>query len=770
VSSDGEAPTGGQQREQPKPGPEEEEPKGLPKAEAAAPEAGGGAGAPRGYLPYSIEWAAKAAPQKGQRISMRFDDKEWYAGAITACDGEKKVLALEFEDGDKQADVPFEDGDLVFHVEPGALLLSEDAILPVWTCPHCGRTERAVLAAAAERWASTLNGKCPSCATTADKAVAAFEVANGFKWQNEALSARVVPEQSAAGPQPDPTLVAAYEAKLVAYKAELDQKEARRLEAQRRRTQRQVELAAARANHQPPSEPRSNDLVEAQGRGAATMPCSGCAVVRNVPEGATRCRCPQCAAVNEHGAVPLFVVPDRVPGAASLGTASLKEALKHSRRHPALKAADAAASAHIVLGKAPGAVPLVVVPDKVPGAAPLPAARAALRTNQYGRAFFVAGSDDASYLSSPRTLAVWGSSVAAHAEQPSSDIVILPVWTCPHCAVSTKSVSSAAAERWASSRCPNCGKVKAAKNCRILEENLRQRDMAAAQPSSDMAAAFAAVAAAKAADEAAAPPADCLQCADPALKQKHTCNKAAGASAAAQAGSPAESKWPRRSPPPAAAASPPADCLHCANPALKQRHTCALHASTAENIVSPPSSDMDMDIPEADMPMSADNMSAVTAAIASAKAAGDRPGEMVAGEAANARVAPVTGPGAAPLAARPLATSIPGSRRSAIKAQQRAAAAAAAAAFAAANPMAAAFVAVAAAKAADDAASARMPDAIAAPDEATSRAERSRSASPRSNYNPHGAHEDWRTFEARCLRGGHMSLRTFLSCPFRESP
>ena len=74
----------------------------------------------------------------------------------------------------------------------------------------------------------------------------------------------------------------------------------------------------------------------------------------------------------------LVVVPDKAPGAAPLGAAraALKEALRHSRHHPALKAADAAASAHIVLGKAPGAVPLVVVPaDKLSGRRPKPTTR-----------------------------------------------------------------------------------------------------------------------------------------------------------------------------------------------------------------------------------------------------------------------------------------------------------------------------------------------------------------------------------------------------------
>ena len=36
--------------------------------------------------------------------------------------------------------------------------------------------------------------------------------------------------------------------------------------------------------------------------GPATMLCSGCAAVLTVPEGAVGFRCPQCAAVNEHGA------------------------------------------------------------------------------------------------------------------------------------------------------------------------------------------------------------------------------------------------------------------------------------------------------------------------------------------------------------------------------------------------------------------------------------------------------------------------------------
>jgi LSD1 subclass zinc finger protein len=34
------------------------------------------------------------------------------------------------------------------------------------------------------------------------------------------------------------------------------------------------------------------------------MPCEACAALLNVPEGATRFRCPLCAAVNEHGAAP----------------------------------------------------------------------------------------------------------------------------------------------------------------------------------------------------------------------------------------------------------------------------------------------------------------------------------------------------------------------------------------------------------------------------------------------------------------------------------
>jgi LSD1 subclass zinc finger protein len=44
-------------------------------------------------------------------------------------------------------------------------------------------------------------------------------------------------------------------------------------------------------SHAPAAAPAPAGEVE-------TMPCSGCAVVLNVPEGAARFRCPQCAAVN----------------------------------------------------------------------------------------------------------------------------------------------------------------------------------------------------------------------------------------------------------------------------------------------------------------------------------------------------------------------------------------------------------------------------------------------------------------------------------------
>ena len=64
--------------------------------------------------------------------------------------------------------------------------------------------------------------------------------------------------------------------------------------AAKERHKKYAAAVAARAEEKA----KEQAALKAEKSAKKTMPCSGCAVVLNVPEGAARFRCPQCAAVN----------------------------------------------------------------------------------------------------------------------------------------------------------------------------------------------------------------------------------------------------------------------------------------------------------------------------------------------------------------------------------------------------------------------------------------------------------------------------------------
>jgi len=51
--------------------------------------------------------------EDGCSVLMRFDDMNWYHGVATRCDGAKRVCDINFDDGDRQRNVSFDDQDVV---------------------------------------------------------------------------------------------------------------------------------------------------------------------------------------------------------------------------------------------------------------------------------------------------------------------------------------------------------------------------------------------------------------------------------------------------------------------------------------------------------------------------------------------------------------------------------------------------------------------------------------------------------------------------------